>query len=55
MSVCIHERPRIDRSAGLGDPLTETLQEADLVLPVLENTGLIDPSDHDMVKGAGSI
>jgi len=55
VDVIVHEDPGIDRALTLRDDLAESFEEPGFVFVVSEDVRLVDPPDHDVVKGAGDV
>ena len=55
VNVIVHENLGKDRAPGFGNVLAEPFEEFALVLVVIKYLGLVDPSHHDMVQGAGNV
>ena len=53
--MIVHEDPGIDRALTLRDDLAESFEEPGFVFVVSEDVRLVDPPDHDVVKGAGDV
>lgn len=55
VNVIAHKCPGVDFAFTLRDCLAESFEEPGLVFVVSEDVRLVDPPDHDVVKGAGDV
>jgi hypothetical protein len=55
MEVIVHKDAGADCAFTLRDGLAESFEELNLVFIVAEYVRLVDPPDHDVVKGAGDV
>lgn len=55
MCMVCHDNPSIYKTFTFSDVLAEAIEKSHLVLIVVEDVRLIDPSYHDVVKGARDV